>query len=1107
MKKLLLFTFALFLWTGAWADKTIYLNPAGFSDNGNNWASGNAVFAAWVWIDGSNGRWIIPTSKFTKGGTTYYKFIVSDDENRIIFNRADSYENAKSWKDDGDSDHNPWNSTGTIDISSSDLVTITGWDSNSTPSTLNPYGSSTFKTIYLYPGTWYESLDAVSYAVHTFIDSNNSDWFAFTQVPGTKAYSAQIPSEYTGMVIARLPENVMFDFSNCYNQTNDYVVGEANTIYVIDSWNGGDAWPGHSNKSTAHTSTNLALLGTASASINDGTAGDAIDGNNGTRWGSGVDGRVDADWFQVKWTTAQTFNTIRLLCENAMNTANAPHLAFDIQTSDNGTDWTTQRAVSGKNAGNNEYITAQFVEPVTAKYVRFQGVKQGNYGYSFFEFEVYNYADPLVLSSINIAANRTSVKTTKTATFTVSGKDQLDGVMTPAFLTWESTNTSVGKVEEFDGKYIFTAETVGETTITAKGNSGTLSSNTITMTVETLPVPTDVPSPIKGVNNVSTVYSQLYGNATGLNLDGDWKKTEVNINGKKAEKIENFVYGYFVYTGKDVSSMEKIHFDIYPSDNMSTIGIRVIGTDADGYYRRDITLGEWNSFDVDLVEDLKLGGKLTNITRVLFVKDINGTGGNINGDKTEEFYVGNVYFWKAATKPYLNVNPGNTTVVIGYEGAITPKVYNVDETDITNTYDISYSSDNPDVLSVDTDGSITASSPGTATVTVTATKAEAETLSEEITFTVVLPEPKAPEESWEDVLVVFSKTYHQGNDITNTNGDWGTDYSPSGVKPLNSNCEFVTQENGHKVVHITGHGLNGGTMKPTELALGARTFMEGYSVINFAVWPTSATKGEVFADNNYPTTVTSFSGLTPGKWNYISVKIDSRQMAEDKGWGDKSYIVIYFMQENGTMETEFYLDHFYLTKGQPVNIGSHGYTTLISDKNLDFSVIDDLTAYRATREGTTVTLNKVGEVPANKGLVLQGTANETYYIPVLASTEETVETDLTGNATAPYELVSGKHYYVLSNVGGAEGFYHYTGSDNIPAGKAFFETDEALSTSSGADYMSIIFGDDEPSGETTRINAVNIDFANEAAYNLAGQRVGNDYKGIVIVNGKKYLRK
>lgn len=44
---------------------------------------------------------------------------------------------------------------------------------------------------------------------------------------------------------------------------------------------------------------------------------------------------------------------------------------------------------------------------------------------------------------------------------------------------------------------------------------------------------------------------------------------------------------------------------------------------------------------------------------------------------------------------------------------------------------------------------------------------------------------------------------------------------------------------------------------------------------------------------------------------------------------------------------------------------------------------------------------------------------------------------------------------------------------------------------------------------TTAINEVNADkvAANGKAYNLSGQRVGNDYKGIVIVNGKKMIRK
>ena len=44
---------------------------------------------------------------------------------------------------------------------------------------------------------------------------------------------------------------------------------------------------------------------------------------------------------------------------------------------------------------------------------------------------------------------------------------------------------------------------------------------------------------------------------------------------------------------------------------------------------------------------------------------------------------------------------------------------------------------------------------------------------------------------------------------------------------------------------------------------------------------------------------------------------------------------------------------------------------------------------------------------------------------------------------------------------------------------------------------------------STGINGVHV--ANKhndgKMYNIAGQRVGNDYKGIVIVNGKKYIKK
>jgi len=51
---------------------------------------------------------------------------------------------------------------------------------------------------------------------------------------------------------------------------------------------------------------------------------------------------------------------------------------------------------------------------------------------------------------------------------------------------------------------------------------------------------------------------------------------------------------------------------------------------------------------------------------------------------------------------------------------------------------------------------------------------------------------------------------------------------------------------------------------------------------------------------------------------------------------------------------------------------------------------------------------------------------------------------------------------------------------------------------------------EEPDGSTTAIetvNAVKVANGNDAIYNLAGQKVGASFKGIVIKNGKRYVQK
>ena len=71
----------------------------------------------------------------------------------------------------------------------------------------------------------------------------------------------------------------------------------------------------------------------------------------------------------------------------------------------------------------------------------------------------------------------------------------------------------------------------------------------------------------------------------------------------------------------------------------------------------------------------------------------------------------------------------------------------------------------------------------------------------------------------------------------------------------------------------------------------------------------------------------------------------------------------------------------------------------------------------------------------------------------------------------------------------------------VKAGKAIIPAGE-IPTS--AQNLTFVFEDN-----TTGINTVNDSrfTVNGEAYNLAGQKVSESYKGIVIVNGKKMIRK
>lgn len=173
-----------------------------------------------------------------------------------------------------------------------------------------------------------------------------------------------------------------------------------------------------------------------------------------------------------------------------------------------------------------------------------------------------------------------------------------------------------------------------------------------------------------------------------------------------------------------------------------------------------------------------------------------------------------------------------------------------------------------------------------------------------------------------------------------------------------------------------------------------------------------------------------------------------------------------------------------------------GYATYSADYAVNYSELG-LTAYTLTVDETNKTVTAkafTGVVPAGKAVLVKGTPSKAYTLtPATTEGDDTFATDLKTGATT----ANGTQYGFTSK-SGTPAFAQVVSGQNIPAKKGYI----VLSGASAAKY-SICFGD-----EATGIHTIEAaSAANGAMYNLAGQRVDKAYKGIVIVNGKKYLNK
>jgi F5/8 type C domain/Ricin-type beta-trefoil lectin domain/Putative Ig domain len=143
--------------------------------------------------------------------------------------------------------------------------------------------------------------------------------------------------------------------------------------------------------------TNIALNKTASASSieNTGTpAADAFDGNTGTRWSSAFS---DPQWLEVDLGSTQSICQVSLQWETAYATA------FQIQTSNDGSTWTSIYSTTTGTGGTQTLNVSG-----SGRYLRMYGTARATqYGYSIWEFQVFSPGSA-TCGTTDVALNKTA---------------------------------------------------------------------------------------------------------------------------------------------------------------------------------------------------------------------------------------------------------------------------------------------------------------------------------------------------------------------------------------------------------------------------------------------------------------------------------------------------------------------------------------------------------------------------------------------------------------------------------------------------------------------------------------------------------------------------
>ena len=313
-------------------------------------------------------------------------------------------------------------------------------------------------------------------------------------------------------------------------------------------------------------------------------------------------------------------------------------------------------------------------------------------------------------------------------------------------------------------------------------------------------------------------------------------------------------------------------------------------------------------------------------------------------------------------------------------------------------------------------------------------------------------------------------------DFTQSENDYG-----SGATPGEKYIETSTWTSG-KVKMVTSQGNSQG-FRWWQKTDG--TVLRSYDGCCLTI---SVNKGLLINSIEFDGVISGFAAdkgtLKSGKWTGSAQTVTFSFSAKKD---IKSITVTYEKDATFTLET--------------LTTAASGFATYAADYDVNYSALGLTTYTIALNEANNkVSYNRFeGVVPAGKAVLVQGTASTSYELtPAEGAADETFTTDLKasdGTVTAADDKI-----YAFGTLNGKSGFKLVNNGIKIPAKKGYLE----LTGTTAAKPTFFAFD-----GIGTGISHIeaDADLENVAMYNLAGQRVDKSYKGVVIVNGKKMLRK